>query len=79
MEGTHVPFELLPRLIHLLRRESAQPLRGNKRAGQGTPLLLFGGHQVGAAQLGQLDAVLQQAQFLVVERECLRVGAANVA
>ena len=79
MERTDVPFNFLPGLEHLLCRERAVTFRGENRAGQGALLGFLLGHQVGAAQLLQLDTVFQHTQLLVVTAKSLSVGAADVA
>ena len=61
VERTDVPFNFPPRFQHLLGRKRAVAFRGENRAGQGTLFGFLLGHQVGAAQLLQLDAVLQHA------------------
>ena len=53
--------------------------RGEDRAGEGALFGVFLGHQVGATQLLQLDAVLEHPQLLIVAAECFGIGAANVA
>ena len=79
MQRTDVPFNFLPCLEHLLGGERAIAFRGQDRTGEGALFGFLLGHQVGAAQLLQLDAVLQYAQLLVVAAERFGVGAANVA
>ena len=66
MQGTHIAFEFLPSLEHLLSRERPHTFGGHQGAGKGALFPGAIGHQVGAAQVHKLNAVLQQTQFLVV-------------
>ena len=66
MQGTHIAFEFLPGLEHLLSRECSHAFGGHQGAGKSALFPGAIGHQVGAAQVHKLNAVLQQTQLLVV-------------